>query len=323
MSASSQFNFPVFNYAVGWWRHQPANPLSFIAPVVKVDGQMGTFKRYPQGSVYRAVDTRRARLNPYNSIDLEAEDVPYLLEDHGLRIGVDDSEIKLGAGDKKEATDQIAQSRMGSLLGTWRTSMISAGFDVFRAAVTATTSIGSISNIGQWSGASNEPVKGLRAVVNQFAANNGVYPNRFLFSKGAWDILGTNASILDLIAYNDAKVLTPELLLKLLDLTGDDVNQDIKVMRAIVPVGKSKPGPGVAFDGEDMMGNDVWITYAEDVQSTSDISGLKTLSIGGEDMVESVETYYVQQDHATWYEVAMARQFVVSAPSAVYRLTIS
>ncbi len=323
MSASSQFNFPVFNYAVGWWRHQPVNPLSFISPIVKVDGQMGTYKRYPQGSVFRSVDTRRARLNPYNSIEIEAEDLPFLLEDHGLRIGVDDNDLKLAAGNLKEATDQIAQSRTGSLLGTWRTSMIAQGFEVYRAAIAATTSIGSLTNIGNWSGASNEPAKALKAVIRQFAANNGVYPNRILIPTTAWDILDANASIKDLIAYNDAKVLTPDLLLKILGLQGDDIGQEIKIMRAIVPVGKSKPGPGVAFDGQDMMGTDVWITYAEEVQSTDDISGLKTLSIGGEDMVESVKSYYVETDHATWYEVAMARQFVVSAPSAVTRLTIS
>lgn len=323
MSASSQFNFQIYNYAVGWWNRQPVNPLTFIAPIVRVPGQMGTFKRYSQGGVFRAVETRRARLTPYNAIDIPAEDVPYLLEDRGLRIGVDDRDVQLGAGDKREAANQIAQSRIGSLLGTYRTSMIASGFEQIRAGVTATTSSGDRSTIGSWSGSSADPMADLREMFRAFAVNNGIYPNRILFGRSAWDTMANNSAMLDLVTYNDAKVLTPELLVKLLDITDDVAGNEVQIMRTIIPAAANRPGPGVAFSASDLIGDEVWITYAQDAQDIGDPSGLKTLSMAGEDMVETVKDYYVEQDHATWYEVAMAWQTVVTAPTAVIRVTVS
>lgn len=313
--ANNTFNYPLYYYAVGWWGSQPENPLTFIAPIVKADGMVGTFKRYPQSSVFRSVDTRRALYGQSSSIDLQAEDVPFVLEDHSLNIPVDDTEIAR-YGNKAEAADQAAQAKMGSLLGTWKTSFIKQGFDKLRKDIVATSG-------GNWSAASADPIAELRAKVESFVAQNGVYPNRILMGLEAWNILAKNAQVKDIIAFNRTKTLTTELLLESLGLVGGDIGQEVKVLRSIIPVGADLPGVGVPFNGAGLVGSECWLTYADEGQSIGDISGAKTLTTGGENIVENVESYYVREKKTTYYECSMFRQFVVSAPSAISRFIVS
>lgn len=316
MSALNQFNYPIYNYAVGWFNRQAPNPLDFIAPALSVDGATGTVKRYPQGYAFRQVDTRRAPYTEAHIVDVLAEDVPYLLEDHSLRIGVDDSEIKPGAGNKKEAADQIALAKTGSLLATWRTSSIAAGLAYFRKQVEAK------SGKGAWSGVDADPIKELRELLADYEAANGVLPNRFLFSSAAWNTLCENAAVADLVAYNDAKVLTPALLFKLLHLTGEGQTAP-QFLKATVPVGVHRPGAEVPFTGSNALGSDVWVTYVDEGQQIGDMCGMRQLHAGGESPVENVESYYNRDKKTTFYEVGLHRAFAVTAPSCNIRLAIS
>lgn len=313
MSVSNTFNYPLYHYAVGWFNRQPDNPIDFIAPPLAVDGLVGTYKRYPQGYAFRSVDTLRARHTPAHAIGVEAEDVPYMLEDHSLRIGVDDSDLKPGAGSKAEAAEQLAQSRINSLLATWRTSAIVDGLAAFRKQVEAEQ------DVGEWSAAAADPVEELRALMQRFRLANGVLPNRILFSHEAWNILGENAAVLDRVAFNDAKVLTPELLFKLLDYAPEEA----RFMRATIPVAQDRPGPGVAFSGTNALGSEVWMTYVDEGEQIGNMTGLRQLHAGGQSPVESVESYYERSLRTTWYEVGLHRAFIVPAPCCNVRLTIS
>ena len=316
MAALNQFTYPIYNYAVGWFKRQPVNPLDFIAPTLAVDGVTGTYKRYPQGYAFRAVDTIRAPFGAANTIDVLAEDVPYKLEDHSLRVGVDDSEIKPGAGNKQEAANQLAFAKTGSLLATWRTSAINDGFAHFRSEVAAKD------GVGNWSDKDADPITELRELMSEFEVTNGVMPNRFLFSAAAWDTICANPTVLDLVAYNDAKVLTPDLLFKLLRLT-DGGQLAPKFLRASVPMATTKPGAGVPFQGTNVLGSEVWLTYVDEGQQIGDMCGMRQLHAGGESPVETVESYYVRERHTTFYEVGLHRSYAVTAPSCNIRLAIS
>lgn len=317
MSALNQFCYPIYNYAVGWFKRQTPNPLDFIAPHLPVDGVVGTHKRYPQGYAFRAVDTRRSPYTEAHIVDVLAEDDPHMLEDNSLRIGVDDSEMKPGAGNRQEAADQLALAKTGSLLATWRTSGIVAGLEYFRNHVAAQ------SGKGAWSGVDSEPIKELRELMAAYEANNGVLPNRFLFSTAAWNTLCDNASVVDLVAYNDAKVLTPELFFKLLHMSSADDSAAPKLLKATVPVGVHRPGPEVPFSGVNALGNDVWMTFVDDGQLVGDMCGMRQLHAGGESPVENVESYYERAKKTTFYEVSLHRAFAVTAPSCNIRLNIS
>lgn len=317
MATSNDFNYPLYNYAVGWFGRRPVNPLTHIAPIVKTDGRIGTYKRYNQGDVFRRVNTARAKYQEANSINISAEDPAYVLRDHSLKIGVDDTELKPGAGSRSEAANQIGQAKMGSLLTTWETSFIADGFEFFRSQVAAEA------GKGAWSGAASSPVTELKQLIKDFRTTNGLAPNRILMSYDAWNIMAANAEMLDRVAYNSAKALTVPLLKDILELSGDDMGEDVSIMRAIVPIGTSQPGPGVPFVGANLLGADVWITYAQEGLAIDDLSGLKTFSDGGDSIVSGVESYYVRANKTTWHEVAMYRDWQVTAPTCVKRLSIS
>ncbi len=310
--ATNTFSYPLYDYAVGWFNRQAANPLEFIAPAQAVPGVTGTYKRYPQGYAFREIDTRRACMAPAHAVDILAEDVPYLLEDHSLRIGVDDSDLKPGAGSAKEAADQIAQSRINSLLATWRTSQIVGGLAYFRSQVAADATA------GNWSAAAAEPVSELLALLEKYEATNGVLPNRILMSRSAWNILAENASILDRVVYNDAQALTPELLLKLLRLDPAKV----RLLVDSIPMASAKPGPGMPFEGANALGADMWFTYVDEGQLIGNMTGMRTLHAGDASPVETVESYYERATHTTWYEVNMHRAFAVTAPSCNIRINV-
>jgi len=316
MAALNQFHYPLYNYAVGWFNRQAPNPLDFIAPALPVDGVTGSYKRYPQGYAYNVADTRRAPYAEAHTVDVLAEDVPYMLEDHSLRIGVDDSEIRPGAGSKQEAADQLALAKTGTLLAMWRTSAICAGLDYFRQHIPAAP------DAGAWSDAAADPIAELRRLVSDYRKQNGVAPNRFLFSDDAWDTLCENSAVLDMVAYNDAKTLTPELLFKLLQLGGNG-QEAPQFLKATVPVGAARPGAGVAFKGSNALGMDVFVTYADSGQLIGDMCGMRQLHAGGESPVEQVESYYVRERRTTYYEVGMHRAFAVTAPSCNLRITVS
>lgn len=309
--ARNLFNYPVYNYAVGWFNRRPADVIDLLAPALPVDGITGTIKRYPQGYAFRHVDTSRPLYGEARILDMGAEDIPFLLEDHSLRIGVDDSELAPGAGANQAAKDQVAISKSETLLTAWQTSKVVDALAHFRKAIPATA------GVGAWSGVSSDPIAELKTLVQNFREANGLNPNRLVMSDAAWNILGANASVLDRVTFNAAKMLTKDLLLTLLELP-----QETIVSSVTVPVGSTAPGYGVDFVGSNAMGSDCWLSYAGNA-GVGDMSGLRMLHQGSESPVENVESYYQRERKTTWYELGMHRAPIVTAPSCVNRITVS
>lgn len=316
MATINTFNYPLYEFAVGWFKRQAPNPIDFLAPVLKVDGKLGTFPRYPQGYAFRSVNTDRALFSPPTTVSVDAEQVPFKLASKGLRIGVDDDEL-VGAGNEQAARDQLAQAKAGSLLSTFRTSLITEDLATYRAAVPA------LSGKGHWSGSdASNPIEELRAVCQEFIETNGVNPNRILMSDNAWNILANNADVLDMVAYNDAKVLTHQLLLKLLYFDPDAEGCPV-IKTSTVPVGTAKPGPGVAFKGANALGTDVWLTYVDEGDLVGNMCGLRQLQLNDDAPIDSVTTVRVEEDGATYYQVKGHHLAAVTAPTCVTRLSVS
>ena len=135
MSTNSTYCYSLHQMVVGWFRRRPVNPLSFLAPAVKVDGDTGTYDYFPQGYAFRRVDTSRGRHQSARSLDLICDPRPFALEDHSLRIGIDDRDLHLSKDEldarRSEVAAVKAESRTGTLLTVWETSMIADGLDFF------------------------------------------------------------------------------------------------------------------------------------------------------------------------------------------------
>lgn len=311
--AITTFNYPLYEYAVGWFKRQPANPVDFIAPTLKAKGMLGTFPRYPQGYAFRSADTNRALYQPSTTVNIDAEEVPFKLKDKGLRVPVDDTEL-LAAGEA--GADQIAQAKSASLLSIWRTSLIQEALEDFRNAVAA------VESAGNWSSTDSDPIAELRTLFQEFRETNGVAPNRMLFSDNAWSILAANAEVMDMVSFNDAKVITPSLLLKLLHFEPGTEGVP-QILCSTVPVATAKPGPGVPFSGTNALGTDVWLTYVDEGNQVGDMCGLRQIRQNESAPIDSVITIRNDEAHTTFYEVKGAVYNAVTAPSCVKRLAIS
>ena len=97
-SATYAVNLPLTNYIIGWYGTQTHDPARFLAPGVKAPGLLTTYKRYLRQDAFAASDTRRPMYDSPRTIDIRGEDVPVMLEEHALKIGIDDREL-LGAVD--------------------------------------------------------------------------------------------------------------------------------------------------------------------------------------------------------------------------------
>lgn len=318
MSTNSTYCYSLHQMVVGWFRRRPVNPLSFLAPAVKVDGDIGTYDYFPQGYAFRRVDTSRPRHHSARSLDLICEPKPFALEDHSLRIGIDDRDLRLSKEEldarRQEVSAIKAEARTGTLLTVWETSMIADGLDYFRSQIQPQA------GVGNWSAASADPMAEIKAQLAAAELQAGIKLNRILIPTEAWDMLGKSPAVLDAITYNSAKELTVDLFKQLLGVHAAD---DLQVMVATVPVGQDAAGPSVDFRGRNMLGNDVWMTYAQEGMEVGDFSGLKVLTEGGDAYADNVESYYERGIHTTWYEINMMRTFAVTAPPCVSRLTIS
>ena len=64
MSTNNTYCYSLHQMVVGWFRRRPVNPLSFLAPAVKVDGDTGTYDYFPQDMRSGAWTPRADVINP-------------------------------------------------------------------------------------------------------------------------------------------------------------------------------------------------------------------------------------------------------------------
>lgn len=126
-SATYAVNLPLTNYIIGWYGTQTHDPARFLAPGTQAPGLLTTYKRYLRQDAFAASDTRRPMYDSPRTIDIRGEDVPVMLEEHALKIGIDDREL-LGAVDAEVYRTSLRQAKTRALA---RRMLISHNKEVF------------------------------------------------------------------------------------------------------------------------------------------------------------------------------------------------
>ncbi|WP_300948988.1 hypothetical protein [Paramuribaculum intestinale] len=254
------------------------------------------------------------------TIDIRGEDVPVMLEEHALKIGIDDREL-LGAVDAEVYRSSLRQAKTRALARRMLISHNKEVFDYANSVIPGITSVDGITEANKWSDRSKPVVSILTSLINKFAVNNGVYPNRILTTRDVWADIQANTEVQTMMGEMGRKVLTPETLLELIGLQGDDI-PPVRVMRTIASY---NPGgtEGTEVDNVNIVGSNIYLFYADDNPSLDDISALKTLNLAGDDMYSTVETYRDEDISTEWLRVRGHHKVVFAAPSAMMRMQIA
>lgn len=319
-SATYTVNLPLTNYIVGWYGTQVHDPARFLAPGVKAPGLLTTYKRYLRQDAFAVSDTRRGMYESPRTIDIQGEDIPVMLEERSLKIGIDDREL-LGAVDQEVYRASLRQSKT---MGLARRMLISHNKEVFEYAnkiIPGITKVGNISAANVWSNTDLPLADVLTTLADKFATNNGVYPNRILTTRDIWRMIKANKQIQSEMGELNRKVLNPSDLLEIIGLQGDDI-PPVKIMRSIAAY---NPGgvAGAEVDNVSIVGSNFYMYYADDNPSTSDITALKTLNIAGDDMYSTVETGREDDISTEWLRIKGHHKVVFAAPSCMMRLNIA
>ena len=319
-SATYAVNLPLTNYIIGWYGTQTHDPARFLAPGVKAPGLLTTYKRYLRQDAFAASDTRRPMYDSPRTIDIRGEDVPVMLEEHALKIGIDDREL-LGAVDAEVYRTSLRQAKTRALARRMLISHNKEVFDYANSVIPGITSVDGITEAHKWRDRTKPVVSILTSLINKFAVNNGVYPNRILTTRDVWADIQANTEVQTMMGEMGRKVLTPETLLELIGLQGDDI-PPVRVMRTIASYNPGGTG-GAEVDNVNIVGSNIYLFYADDNPSLDDISALKTLNLAGDDMYSTVETYRDEDISTEWLRVRGHHKVVFAAPSAMMRMQIA
>lgn len=319
-SATYAVNLPLTNYIVGWYGTQTHDPARFLAPGVKAPGLLTSYKRYLRQDAFSVTDTRRGLYESPRTIDIQGEDIPVMLEEHSLKIGIDDREL-LGAIDQEVYRTSLRQSKTQGLARRMLISHNKEVFDYANRVIPGITQVDNISEANKWSNLDLPLADVLKKMVKKFAKNNGVYPNRILTTGDIWDMAEANKQIQYKMGEGSPKVLTPDKFLDFIGLKGDDI-PPVKIMRSIAAY---NPGgvAGAEVDNISIVGSNFYLFFADDDPSPSDITALKTLNIAGDDMYSTVETSRDDDISTEWLRIKGHHKVVFSAPSCMMRMQIA
>lgn len=314
------YNHPLTEMAISYYNNteMAADPARFLAPVVRTRGIRGDYKVFSRSDAFSVVDTLRAMYEGVKTVDITGEDIPYTLQPHGLKTGVEDREVD-GAGAAYKAV--LQQQKICNLIDKMRRSDQLETFNIINREVPLTTSLGAMTDIGKWGNNSVDARKQLKMLIRRFALLNGVYPNRILCGEEAWDILASNESIKDAVRYNSVNELEPDHLRKLLGYT--KAGRQLDIMSSIQPYNTAPAGSADDTPNLDMLGDAFYLFWASDAPTVFDISAAKTLALPDGDMISSVETKYDDENCTEWSRVMMCKQTVVTAPTCMIRIAVS
>ena len=223
--------------------------------------------------------------------------------------------------DEEVYRNSLRQSKTRALARHMLISHNKEVFDYANSVIPGITSVDGITEANKWSDRSKPVVSILTSLINKFAVNNGVYPNRILTTRDIWADIQANTEVQSMMGEMGRKVLTPETLLELIGLQGDDI-PPVKVMRTIASYNPGGVG-GAEVDNVNVVGNNIYLFYADDNPSLDDISALKTLNLAGDDMYSTVETYRDEDISTEWLRVRGHHKVVFAAPSAMMRMQIA
>jgi len=309
MKTSSSFaiNYPLTDWTLSWYTttsSSAADIAEFLAPLVRAPMQ-GSFKRYSRPDAFLLSDATAAAHTALRLVDIEGEDIPYMLKKYGLRTGITDIEAA-AAG---ETLPDLERNKVAKLVGDLRRAH---NFEIFKL-------IGTISTVTKkYAVSTGKPLSELIAAVEAFELANGVKPNRLAISQKAWNIISATDEVTIELAHNRTRRLSPELLAEIL---GYGVGESLEVRKVTIPYNSEKGNKNAV--NKNMMGDDLLLFYASDTVMKDDISALKTLCLHGEGYVGQVQSKYDDDVDADYHRVKTYTLPVLAAPSAIVRWSIT
>lgn len=184
-----------------------------IFPIIKVNGETGTYYTYTSKESFLYPPTRRAPGAGYARMDLNPASSTYTCQEEGQEIIVD------------RRLQQNSLEPMGLLRRATETAMnvimLKREKNVMDA-ITNTTTFASytetLSGSDQWSDDSSEPIDKINSWANTIRGNCGRWPNKMVISWATWLKLKEHPVVVDRVKITNDKVVTPQLLANLLDI---------------------------------------------------------------------------------------------------------
>lgn len=264
-------NPTLTNFAAGLSPDLASAQANFIAPIVRVPSTIGQFKRFDDANSFVVYDTSRAVGGRARRIEFSATDPLYNAEPQALEIPLDDAE-----------TDAEGNFALDLLQGKTRALVSAATLSHEDKVIAKAKTQAAAANLGAWADPAVDPVAEVDACIRQIATDTGRMPNRMAIGIKAWERFR-----------NHAKVKAKQPGAALIGLTTIQaamlfLNPSIKINVGVLS--KASVKPGVAMTKAQILGDELFIFYAEDNPSQYDPSWMKTFQ-GGRGGVDGVRTY--------------------------------
>ncbi len=268
-------------YAAGLWSSID-NPVGqFMAPWAVLPNAMGQYKKYDQVDAFVVYDTARAIGGPARRIEFSANDAVYNAQPQALEVGLDDSERPQSVPDAAKDDLNLENKTRALVNLAW------LAFNV-RVVEKAKTTAAEVNN-GAWADPQNNPVAEINANIRAIATKTGRMPNRICWGLAAWERFSTHPKVVGRLG---AAVM---------------VDKDVFVIPAlftspgirhlIAADSQNANNPGVAPSNENLLGDDLFIFYANSLPTNYDPSWMTTFTTG-RGGIDKVYTYRAEQSRS-------------------------
>ncbi len=319
--STGQSRTDLRNYAAGISQDKLGAVAFFLLPIVPVFATSFEYTKWSQRDAFiRAINLRVASGLPPNSVDVGGEKVSATLENLGQRIFITDPERQnAGALNDPSAASSMERHKVGTLTGAIHRGVEVEWMTYLNNTITAT------SGVGGWLGThadalAAKPIQELKARMTAFHKRVGRKPNRMVFSPTAWDAFSEHPNVVSRVAGTEAGTVDMVKLLRLLGAvsTNGQVQLQVKVGDIVYDTAKF----GKAASNSFVLGDQIWMTYAEDNASVDDPSGGKTFMLMGTG-IEDVKVTRDDNAFTDWYNVMFRANKAVTYADAFERIDLS
>jgi hypothetical protein len=259
------------NFARGLTQELGSAIANFLAPIVRVPSTIGQYKKFNESQDFQVYDTARAVGGAAKRIHFHAEDPAYNCQPQALEIPLDDAEA--------DAEGNFPMSVKQAKTRTLVSSAVTGHED---KVITVAKTTSAESGLGDWGNPDVDPVAEIDATQRAIATACGRMPNRIAWGLLAWERFRNHPKVR---ARQPGAVL---IGLNLIQAAGMFLNPAVQQKIGVFSKDLSKTGK--AANKSNILGDDVFVFFAEENPTPFDPSFMKTF-MGGEGGVDSVRTY--------------------------------
>jgi hypothetical protein len=301
--SQAAFSATLTNYAQGYAQDLASALAEFVAPTVRVAAAVGQYKQYDAKNAFQAYDTSRPVGGTPKRIEFAASDPTYNCLPQALEIGIDDAERE-AAGEQQEALEE----------GKVRTLLSAATISHEDKVVTVMKTLSAVSNRGQWSDTSVDPVGEIDEQIEAIATATGMMPNGVVFGLGAWRVFR-----------NHPKVVAKQPGATIVGVTESQaaalfINPGIAVRVGLLSKDTTKFGG--SGSKTNLVGAEVFVLMRSTKPTVYDPGWMKTFT-AGEGSVTAVRMYRDERARSDILAIDWSEDIKITASLAAKRLTIT